>query len=51
MTPIEAFQLAVDLAVTASTDEKAAQATHLAEEIAKMLTPEQVESVLEIMEA
>lgn len=51
MTPVEAFQLAIDLAVTAATNEKAAQATQLAEDIAKMLTPEQVKSVLEMMEA
>jgi len=46
MTPIEAFELAVELAVTAPTDANAMQATNLAEEIALLLTPKQVEEVM-----
>ena len=46
MTPIEAFELAVELAVTAPTDAKAMQATNLAEAIALQLTPKQVEEVM-----
>ena len=46
MTPIEAFELAIELAVTAPTDEKAEQATILAEEIAMQLTHEQVQEIM-----
>jgi len=46
MTPIEAFELAVELAITAPTDAKAMQATKLAEEIALQLTHEQVEEIM-----
>ena len=46
MTPIEAFELAIELAVTAPTDEKAEQATILAEEIAMQLTHEQVQGIM-----
>lgn len=46
MTPIEAFELAVELAITAPTDTKAMQATKLAEEIAMQLTPKQAEEVM-----
>ena len=45
MTPIEAFELAIELAITAPTETKAIQATELAEGIAMRLTPEQVEQV------
>lgn len=45
MTPIEAFELAIELAITAPTEAKASQATDLAEGIAMHLTPEQVEHV------
>lgn len=45
MTPIEAFDLALELAISAPTQEKTEQATKLAEEIAMQLTPEQVEEV------
>lgn len=46
MTPIEAFELAIELAVTAPTDEKAGQATALAEEIAMQLTHKQVQEIM-----
>ena len=46
MTPIEAFKLAIELALTAPDEERAALATEHAEEIAKQLTEEQVTSVL-----
>ena len=46
MTPIEAFDLAIELAVTAPTDAKAMQATNLAEEIAMQLTPKQVKEIM-----
>jgi len=45
MTFIEAFELAIELAITAPTEAKAIQATELAEGIAMQLTPEQVEQV------
>jgi len=45
MTPIEAFELAIELAITAPTEAKAIKATELAEGIAMQLTPEQVEQV------
>lgn len=45
MTPIEAFELAIDLAISAPTDAKAMEATELAEGIAMLLTPEQVAQV------
>lgn len=45
MTPVEAFGLAIELALTAPTEEKADQATRLAEEIALQLTNEQVEFI------
>jgi hypothetical protein len=45
MTPIEAFELAIELAIAAPTEAKAIQATELAEGIAMQLTPEQVEQV------
>jgi hypothetical protein len=43
--PVTAFALAVDLAINAPDDERAARAVALAEEIAMHLTPEQVEQV------
>ncbi len=46
MTPIQAFELAIELAVTAPTDAKAMQATHLAEEIALQLTHKQVQEIM-----
>lgn len=45
MTPIEAFELAIELALTAPTEEKSYQATRLAEKIALQLTSEQVEFI------
>lgn len=45
MTPTQAFEMALDLAITAPTEAKAEQATRLAEEIAMMLTPQEVEAV------
>ena len=45
MTPVEAFDLAIELALTAPTEEKSHQATRLAEEIALQLTSEQVEFI------
>ena len=45
MTPIQAFELAIELAISAPTQEKTDQATKLAEEIALHLTSEQVEFV------
>lgn len=45
MTPVEAFDLALELAITAPTEEKSHQATRLAEEIALQMTSEQIESV------
>lgn len=51
MTPIEAFEMAIELAVAAPTDAKADQATKLAEDIAMQLTPEQVQEVLTRLEA
>mgnify|MGYP005995978855 FL=1 len=45
MTPIQAFELAVELAISAPTREKSLQATRLAEEIALHLTSEEVEFV------
>lgn len=50
MTPLQAFELAIDLCLTAPTDEKAQQATELAEQIAQQLTPAEVQSVLAAME-
>ena len=50
MTPLQAFELAIDLCLTAPTDEKAQQATELAEQIAQRLTPAEVQSVLAGME-
>ena len=43
--PIDAFDLACELAILAPSEAKSKQATKLAEEIARMLTPEQVEAV------
>jgi hypothetical protein len=45
MTPVEAFDLAIELAVTAPSEEKSIQATRLAEEIALQLTSEQIEFI------
>jgi len=45
MTPVQAFELALELAISAPTENKARQATELAESIAMQLTPEQVEQV------
>lgn len=47
MTLIEAFDLAVELAITAPSKEKAKQATELAEGFAMLLTDEEVQSVKE----
>ena len=43
--PVTAFALAVDLAINAPDDESSDRATVLAEEIAMLLTPEQVAQV------
>ena len=43
--PINAFHMACELAITAPSEAKSKQATKLAEDIALMLTPEQVEAV------
>tara|TARA_R100001369_G_scaffold81792_1_gene113110 strand:- start:357 stop:533 length:177 start_codon:yes stop_codon:yes gene_type:complete len=48
--PIEAFHMACDLAISAPTQAKSDMATKLAEEIARMLTPEQVEAVKKSIE-
>jgi len=48
--PIEAFHMACDLAISAPTQAKSDMATKLAEEIAMMLTPEQVEAVKKSIE-
>ena len=48
--PIEAFHMACELAISAPTQEKSDMATKLAEEIAMMLTPEQVEAVKKSIE-
>lgn len=45
MEPIDAFDLALDLAITADTQDRVDRAVKLAEEIAMQLTPEQVEQV------
>ena len=45
MTAIEAFELALDLAISAPTDEQTQRAVILAEEIAMQLTPKQVNAV------
>ena len=50
MTSTQAFEMALDLAITAPTEAKAEQATRLAEEIAMMLTPEEVAQVKAIFE-
>jgi len=43
--PIDAFHMACELAISAPSQAKSEQATRLAEEIAMMLTPEQVDTV------
>ena len=43
--PVTAFALAIDLAINAPDDESSDRATVLAEEIAMLLTPEQVAQV------
>ena len=43
--PVDAFHMACELAILAPSRAKSKQATRLAEEIAMMLTPEQVEAV------
>ena len=50
MTPLQAFELAIELCLTAPTDEKAQQATELAEQIAQQLSPTDVRAVLKSME-
>jgi hypothetical protein len=50
MTPIEAFEMAIELAITAPTEAKASQAVELAESIAMQLTPQQVKAVKEKFE-
>ena len=50
MTSTQAFGMALDLAIIAPTEDKAEQATRLAEEIAMMLTPEEVAQVKAIFE-
>jgi hypothetical protein len=45
VTPVEAFDLAIELTLTAPTEEKADQATRLAEEIALQMTSEQIEFI------
>ena len=49
--PIDAFHLACELAILAPSRAKSEQATRLAEEIAMMLTPEQVDTVKRSIEA
>ena len=44
-SPVEVFHMACELAIIAPSRAKSEQATKLAEEIAMMLTPEQVEAV------
>ena len=44
-SPIEAFHMACELAISAPTQAKSDMATKLAEEFAMMLTPEQVATV------
>lgn len=51
MTPVEAFELAIELALTAPDEERAALATKHAEEISISLTKEQVSAVLAKYEA
>lgn len=48
--PIDAFHMACELAIFAPSDAKSRQATKLAEEIAMMLTPEQVNAVKKSIE-
>mgnify|MGYP003124300328 CR=1 FL=1 len=48
--PVEAFHMACELAILAPSADKSKQATKLAEEIAMMLTPEQVEAVKKSIE-
>jgi hypothetical protein len=48
--PVDAFHMACELAILAPSRAKAEQATRLAEEIAMMLTPEQVEAVKKSIE-
>jgi len=48
--PIDAFHMACELAISAPSQAKSEQATRLAEEIAMMLTPEQVEAVKKSIE-
>ena len=43
--PVDAFHMACELAILAPNRAKSKQATRLAEEIAMMLTPEQVDTV------
>ena len=45
MTPAEAFKMALELAISAPTEEKAEKATRMAEELAVMLTPQEVEAI------
>lgn len=47
MTTIEAFELAIELAITAPTEGKGEQAIQLAEEFAMLLTNEEIQSVKE----
>ena len=46
MTPIEAFDFAIELSLSAPDDERSSRAVKLAEEIAMQLTPDQVQQVL-----
>jgi hypothetical protein len=50
-SPVDAFHMACELAISAPSEEKSEQATRLAEEIAMMLTPEQVEAVKRSIES
>ena len=45
MTPVEAFDLALELAITAPSEEKGEQAIELAEEFAMLLTNEEINLV------
>ena len=45
MTSVQAFELALELAITAPTKAKSREATRLAEDIALQLTPQEVEQV------
>lgn len=51
MTPVEAFELAIDLAILAPTEAQSERAIELAEIIAMELTHEQIEIIKSRFEA